>query len=152
MCKDSVQYNETLETKIGLIATDIISDSALSKEIDRNSKIFFLSNRLKDTLNRKSLMDKTAPAERTEKMREFLEQVDNEALYYAEEIFTALLKEFDIVPQMKAPVKMVEKKKPSVIKKVRSSIAELNQPSLVLHLNIVFFMVLFIAWFHLSAV
>lgn len=151
LCKDQDQYNETLEKEIGVIATEIISDSTLSKEIDRNSKIFFLSNRLKDTLNRKTLMDKTSFEERTDQMKEFLEQVNSEALYYAEEIFSALLKEFEIPLEKKVPLTQSKKEKPSLLKEIHSKVTQYKQPSFGLHLVIIFSMIIFIVWFHLNS-
>ena len=147
-CKDRDVYNQTLESQIAQLSNEIISDPSLSKQLDRNSKIFFLSNRLKDTLNRKALMDKNNPEERTKQITDFIEQINSEAHDYAKEIYSSLLAELGIPDDIKAPLVQEKKEQPTLLKKIASKKRELEQPDLVLHLTIVFGMVLFILWFH----
>lgn len=149
-CKDRTLYTQTLESHIAAISNDILSDPSLSKKFDENSKLFFLSNRLKDTLKRKELMDKTDPEERTEKISEFIEQINSEALMYAEDIFSTLLTELGIPNDLKAPSSQVENT--SILHKVATRKKVLNQPNLMLHMMIVFGMVVFIVWFHWMSV
>ncbi|HEO99381.1 MAG: hypothetical protein JW682_04735 [Campylobacterales bacterium] len=80
-CKDRASFDQTLEFRMGQLSHEIVSDPSLAKQLDRNSKIFFLSNRLKDTLNRKVLMEKYDPEERTKQIAEFIEQINGEALF-----------------------------------------------------------------------
>ncbi|MGC9351355.1 MAG: hypothetical protein ACP5D3_05145 [Sulfurovum sp.] len=118
LCKDRALYGEMLESHITQLSNEILSDPDLSKKIDRNSKIFFLSNRLKDTLKRKVLMDRSSEEERTEQISEFIEQINSEALMYAEEIFSTLLKELGIPDDIKNPSVQEKKKKFSTFKQL----------------------------------
>ena len=152
MCKDRALYNETLEAHITQLSNEVLSDPTLSKKIDKNSKIFFLSNRLQDTLKRKELMYKTAAEERTEQIAAFIEQINSEALMYAEEIFTTLLAELGIPDDTKAPSVQEKKETFSTLKKLAGRKSALHQPDFVMHLMIVLAMVLFIVWFHWRSV
>ena len=148
VCRDRTLYDETLASHITQLSNEILSDPTLSKKIDRNSKIFFLSNRLQDTLKRKALMDRTAPEERTEQITEFIEQINSEALMYAEEIFTTLLAELGIPNDITIPSVQEKKEKFSTLKKLARKKRALHQPDLVVHLMIVAAMALFIVCFH----
>lgn len=152
LCKDRASYDEMLESRITQLSNEILSDPALSKKIDRNSKIFFLSNRLQDTLKRKTLMDKTAPEERTEQIYEFIEQIKSQALMYAEKIFTTLLMELEIPDDVKSPSVQEKKEKFYTLKQLAKEKSVLSQADLVVHLMIVSAMVLFVVWFHWMSV
>ncbi|MDM5271171.1 hypothetical protein PGH07_03190 [Sulfurovum sp. zt1-1] len=134
------------------LSNEIISDPSLSKQFDKNSKIFFLSNRMNDTLKRKALMDKNNPDERTKQISDFIEQINSEALFYAEEIFSTLLTELGIPNDIKVPEVQEKKEQSIILKKIADKKIELDQPDLVLHLTIVFGMVFFILWFHWMSV
>ncbi|MBD3791361.1 MAG: hypothetical protein IE918_04305 [Campylobacterales bacterium] len=147
-CKDRALFDQTLEFHIGQLSHEIISDPSLAKQLDRNSKIFFLSNRLKDTLSRKALMDKYDPEERTKQIAEFIEQINGEALFYAKEIYLMLLTELGIPNDIEVPAVQDKKEKSAILKKISREKRELYRPDLILHLLIVCGMVLFIVWFH----
>jgi hypothetical protein len=151
-CKERALYNELLESHIAQLSNEVLSDPTLSKKIDKNSKIFFLSKRLQDTLKRKALMHKTAAEERTEQIAEFIEQINSEALMYAEEIFTTLLTELGIPDDRKLPSVQEKKETFSTLKKLAGKRRALHQPYFVMHLMIVLAMVLFIIWFHWKSV
>lgn len=151
-CKDGALYDQTLESHITQITHDILSDSSLSKQFDESSKLFFLFNRLKDTLKRKELMDKTDPEERTKQISKFIEQIDHEALTYAQDIFSMLLAKLDIPNDIQVPSYQEQKETLALRKKVAKRRKALNQPNLILHLMIVMGMVLFIGWFHWMSV
>ncbi|WP_289412492.1 hypothetical protein [Sulfurovum zhangzhouensis] len=103
-------------------------------------------------MKRKALMDKNNPDERTKQISDFIEQINSEALFYAEEIFSTLLTELGIPNDIKVPEVQEKKEQSIILKKIADKKIELDQPDLVLHLTIVFGMVFFILWFHWMSV
>ncbi|MFT7878808.1 MAG: hypothetical protein ABXS91_00290 [Sulfurimonas sp.] len=77
-------------------------------------------------MKRKELMDRTAQEERTEQISEFIEQINSEALMYAEEIFSTLLNELGIPDDIKTPSVQEKKENFSTLKQLAGKKAHCN--------------------------
>jgi len=121
---EDVDSEDTLLFRIAAISKKIVSDPDILAETVHDSKVLFLCKKLKNIMDRKALIEQSDPEDRNERMNNSIEQTRQKAVDTSKEIYSLLVKIFNI--EIKAKEKIVEEVKQEEKRKKNPSYAPIR--------------------------